>query len=192
MNKITRSSVGVIIVGSHVKKTTQQLQQLLELPEIVGVEVDVNQIKKNIEINNQSYKNEQLETALTQIHKIHTEGKIPVVYTSRKELQFADTVTRLAFGQAVSALLVEITQNLPPDIGFLISKGGITSNDTLSKALQLRSARLIGQVISGVSVITPTANHPKFPDLPVILFPGNVGNDSALALAYQRLTNITS
>jgi uncharacterized protein YgbK (DUF1537 family) len=35
-------------------------------------------------------------------------------------------------------------------------------------------------------VRTP-ADHVQFPDLPVVLFPGNVGDGDALALAYRRL-----
>jgi uncharacterized protein YgbK (DUF1537 family) len=110
-----------------------------------------------------------------------------VVFTSRKELEFADTSTRLAFGQAVSALLMAIVQELPADIGFLISKGGITSNDVLSTGLNLPTARLLGQILAGCSVVRTPENHPRFPDLPVVLFPGNVGDANALATVYTRL-----
>jgi uncharacterized protein YgbK (DUF1537 family) len=70
----------------------------------------------------------------------------------------------------------------------LISKGGITSNDTLSKALALRTARVLGQVHAGCSVVRCPSDHPRFPDLPVVIFPGNVGDDETLAAVYQRLT----
>ncbi|MEN8444698.1 MAG: four-carbon acid sugar kinase family protein, partial [Cyanobacteria bacterium J06555_13] len=43
--------------------------------------------------------------------------------------------------------------------------------------------------IPGVSVVITDADHPQFPILPVVLFPGNVGDDDGLAIAYQRLTN---
>jgi uncharacterized protein YgbK (DUF1537 family) len=36
-------------------------------------------------------------------------------------------------------------------------------------------------------VLTPS-DHPQFPNLPVVLFPGNVGNADALGTIYQRLT----
>jgi len=52
----------------------------------------------------------------------------------------------------------------------------------------LRSARLLGQILPGVSVVTTAADHPQFPNLPVVLFPGNVGDRFALAAAYQKLT----
>lgn len=183
MGRTTRSSLGAVIVGSHVRKTTQQLQKLLEAAGIVGVEIDVAQLKDNPTDAHDTL----LQQALSQIEQIHRNGQTPAVYTSREELTFADTQTRLAFGEAVSTLLMDIVKGLPKDIGFLISKGGITSNDTLSKGLALTSARLLGQVIPGVSVVTTASDHPQFADLPVVLFPGNVGGEDALAIAYQRL-----
>ncbi len=126
---------------------------------------------------------------LKQVREIHAQGQTPAIYTSREELSFADAQTRLAFGEAVSALLMDIVKGLPDDLGFLISKGGITSNDTLSKGLSLTFARLLGQIVPGVSIVTTAADHPQFANLPVVLFPGNVGDDDALALAFERLSN---
>ncbi len=185
MNRITRSPSGAIIVGSHVKKTTQQLQKLLEVPGIQGIEIDVARLKENPKTSH----DELLQEVNSQIEQIHAGGQTPAVYTSREELTFSDTQTRLAFGEAVSTLLMDIVKSLPSDIGFLISKGGITSNDTLSKGLALTAARLLGQVIPGVSIVTTAADHPQFANLPVVLFPGNVGDDDGLALAYQRLAS---
>ncbi|CAN5743438.1 four-carbon acid sugar kinase family protein [soil metagenome] len=185
MNRITRSSSGAIIIGSHVTKTTQQLQKLLEVPGIKGIELDVARLKENPETSH----DELLREVTSQIEHIHASGQTPAVYTSRKELTFSDAQTRLAFGEAVSTLLMDIVKSLPSDIGFLMSKGGITSNDTLSKGLSLTSARLLGQVIPGVSIVTTAADHPQFANLPVVLFPGNVGDDDGLALAYQRLAS---
>lgn len=76
---------------------------------------------------------------------------------------------------------------LPADIGFLISKGGITSNDVLSKDLALTSARLLGQILAGCSIVRTASDHPQFPNSPVVLFPGNVGDAGALITIYRRL-----
>ena len=112
----------------------------------------------------------------------------PVVYTSRQELTFEDIDTRLQFGAKVSGLLMDVVRNLPDDIGFLIGKGGITSNDILSTGLALKTARLLGQILAGVSMVRTPENHPQFPNLPVVLFPGNVGEASGLATVYERLS----
>ncbi|MHB8551360.1 MAG: nucleotide-binding domain containing protein, partial [Acidiferrobacterales bacterium] len=87
----------------------------------------------------------------------------------------------------ISAFLVEVVKRLPADNGFLISKGGITSNDVLSKGLALRTARVLGQILPGCSVVRCPENHPLYPNLPVVIFPGNVGDDSSLATAFRRL-----
>jgi uncharacterized protein YgbK (DUF1537 family) len=176
---------GAVIVGSHVKKTTQQLEQLLKETGIVGIEVDVAQLLDD----SLEQPSKLLSQTLEEVHAAHNAGRTPVVYTSREELVFADVQTRLQFGADVSALLMDIVQNLPKDIGFLISKGGITSNDVLSKGLALTSARLLGQILAGCSIVRTPSNHPQFPDLPVVLFPGNVGDANALATIYRRLAH---
>ncbi|MEH1947465.1 MAG: four-carbon acid sugar kinase family protein [Nostoc sp.] len=180
---VRQGKPGAVIVGSHVKKTTQQLEALLQLEGTVGIEVNVARL---LDETNQS------AALLTEIQEstraAHEAGKTPVVYTSRQELNFQDVKTRLEFGEKVSSLLMDIVRGLPSDIGFLISKGGITSNDVLSTGLALTSARLLGQILAGCSMVLTSSDHPQFPDLPVVLFPGNVGDADALGTVYQRLT----
>ncbi len=175
---------GVVLVGSHVQKTTQQLQPLLAEAGTEGVEVDVAQLIHPTEEG----RSQLLQSVLAEVETAYQAGKTPVIYTSRQELTFDTVQTRLDFGVAVSSLLMDILRGLPSDIGFLISKGGITSNDTLSTGLALQSARLLGQIIPGCSVVRTPADHAQFPNLPVVLFPGNVGDDQALATVYQRLS----
>jgi len=178
---------GAFVVGSHVKKTTDQLQALLKETGIVGIEIDVAQLLDDSKARSHSL----LTQTLNQIQTVHLEGKTPVIYTSRQELAFADVEARLQFGADVSALLMDIVRGLPTDIGYLVSKGGITSNDVLSTGLALTSARLLGQILAGCSMVVTPDNHPQFPNLPVVLFPGNVGDTDALATIYHRLTSMT-
>lgn len=181
MGRFTRGErPGAVIVGSHVEKSSRQLACLLQEPGVVGIEVDVRKIIEQPA--------QVLKAVLLQIEVAFTAGQTSVVYTSRGEAQFADQAARLAFGEAVSALLMDVIRNLPQDLGFLIGKGGITSNDMLSSGLALRAARVLGQVAPGVSVVRCPADHPRFPELPVVIFPGNVGDDDALALVYRRFS----
>jgi uncharacterized protein YgbK (DUF1537 family) len=91
----------------------------------------------------------------------HARGLTPVVFTSRAELQFASVAERLAFGEAVSATLMDVVKRLPTTLGFLISKGGITSNDVLSTGLALAASRVLGQILPGVTVVqTPPCAPP--------------------------------
>lgn len=181
---VRQGKPGAVIVGSHVKKTTEQLQRLLQEPGVVGIEVDIEQLLEESEAKREAL----LDETLNRVHHVHASGKTPVVYTSRQELQFKDISTRLKFGSAVSSLLMDIVRGLPADIGFLISKGGITSNDVLSNGLALTSARLLGQILAGCSIVKTSADHPQFPNLPVVLFPGNVGDAEGLATVYRRLS----
>lgn len=187
MSTYTRAGKpGAVIVGSHVRKTTEQLEGLLESAGTIGVEVDVSHLLDDLV----DQRNALLDSILERVRSIHTEGKTPVIFTSRQELAFTDTQTRLNFGVAVSSLLMDIVRGLPNEIGFLISKGGITSNDVLSSGLALTSARLLGQILPGVSVVKTPDDHPQFANLPVVLFPGNVGDRNSLAAAYLRLATL--
>jgi uncharacterized protein YgbK (DUF1537 family) len=69
-----------------------------------------------------------------------------------------------------------------------VSKGGITSNDVLSTGLKHKQSRVLGQILTGCSVVRCPAEHDSFPDLPVVIFPGNVGDETALAQAYTILS----
>lgn len=170
---------GAVIVGSHVKKTTQQLGQLLRMPGVAEMEVDVDRIAGE--------RDALLTDILERCHQAHADGLTPVIFTSRVERAFADQAARLAFGEQVSAFLMDIVRGLPVTLGFLISKGGITSNDVLSSGLALRISRVLGQILPGCSVVRCPDEHPRYPGLPVVIFPGNVGDEHALATAYTRL-----
>ena len=179
---VREGKAGAVIVGSHVKKTTEQLEQLRKMPGVVSVEVDVDRI------------GDERETMLADItqrcRQAHELGQTPVVFTSRVERSFADQATRLAFGEQVSAFLMDVVRKLPETLGFLLSKGGITSNDVLSDGLALRTARVVGQILPGCSVVCCPPDHPRYPDMPVVIFPGNVGDARSLAVAYGHLTDI--
>lgn len=171
---------GAVIVGSHVKKTTLQLEQLLKMPAIKAIEVNVEKLA--------AQRDAILADILARCEAAHASGLTPVVFTSRVEISFADQATRLAFGDMVSAFLMDVVRNLPKTLGFLISKGGITSNDVLSSGLALRTSRVVGQILPGCSVVCCPPDHPRYPALPVVIFPGNVGDEQALATAYGRLS----
>jgi uncharacterized protein YgbK (DUF1537 family) len=180
---VRNGEAGAVIVGSHVKKTTAQLNQLLNEPGITAIEVHVDRIAAE--------RSALLQEVLQQAALAHTAGSTPVIYTSRVERSFAGQAARLAFGEQVSALLMDVVRGLPTTLGFLISKGGITSNDVLSDGLALKSSRVLGQIFPGCSVVRCPSDHPRYADMPVVIFPGNVGDDGALATVYRRLAGIS-
>lgn len=169
---------GVIVVGSHVAKTTAQLTVLLKQRGVVGLPLDVARLP--------GARAAMVDELAASIAHAHARGLTPVVFTSRTELQFADVAARLTFGEAVSGTLMDVVKRLPGTLGFLVSKGGITSNDVLSTGLALTASRVLGQILPGVTVVQTPSGH-RLPHLPVVIFPGNVGGDDALAKAYRRL-----
>lgn len=175
---------GVVLVGSHVSKTTRQLEKLLAQSDIVGIEIDVTRLR-----DEPRERNVLLTETLHLIEQAFKLGQTPVVYTSRQELSFDNIQARLDFGVLVSSFLMDVIQRLPKDLSFLISKGGITSNDVLSTGLNLKAARLLGQILPGCSLVRTPATHPRFPNLPVVLFPGNVGDNEGLVTVWHRLRN---
>jgi uncharacterized protein YgbK (DUF1537 family) len=169
---------GAVVVGSHVAKTTAQLTALLKERGVVGLPLDVARLPGE--------RAAVVDELTASIAHAHARGLTPAVFTSRSERQFASVAERLAFGEAVSGTLMDVVQRLPTTLGFLISKGGITSNDVLSTGLALTASRVLGQILPGVTVVqTPPGHH--LPQMPVVIFPGNVGGDDALAEAYRRL-----
>ncbi len=171
---------GVVLVGSHVEKSTRQLERLRELPSLAALQVDLDWMVRD---------EEGLFAELVQaMAEAQRAGQGVVLYTSRGERRFASSAERLDFGGRVSAFLMRLVRNLPRETGFLISKGGITSNDTMSTGLALRTARVVGQIRPGCSVVRCPDDHPRYPGLPVVIFPGNVGDDDALAEVYGILS----
>ena len=163
---------GCFVVGSHVKKTTQQLEHLLQAEGTCAIEVDVQRILDNSAL----LMSETLDT----IRQVVEMGLTPVIYTSRQEIRLDDANQRQHLGQQVSDFLVDIVYRLPFTPSYLVGKGGITSHDILTKGLGIRSARVLGQVIPSV----PCVMAPHFP---YIIFPGNVGNEDSLREVYLKL-----
>lgn len=181
MSKYRRENrAGAFVVGSHVGKTTQQLENLLKRPGTVGIEVPVDRLEHEAD--------QVIASVLDRIHALHRDNVTPVIYTSRGERQFSDHAARLAFGERISECLVIITARLPVSLGFLVAKGGITSHEVLRAGLELRAVRVLGQILPGCSVVQCPADHPRFPLLPVVIFPGNVGDEFGLATVYDRFS----
>ena len=121
---LQHEGVGCFVVGSHVKKTTQQLERLLEAEGTCAIEVDVQRILDDAIL----LMSETLDT----IRQVAEMGLTPVIYTSRQEIRLDDADQRQRLGQQVSDFLVDIVYRLPFQPAYLVGKGGITSNDILS------------------------------------------------------------
>lgn len=165
---------GVFIVGSHVQKTTRQLEQLLTCDNVKGIELPINEILDTPDT--------LLNNVKEHIKLCASEGITPVIFTARKEVRIDDADKRQHLGQTVSDFLVRIVRELPFTPSYLVAKGGITSHDILTHGLCVRSARVLGQILSGVPCIMTR-------QFPYVIFPGNVGDVDALKQAQLKFTN---
>lgn len=170
--QLRKGGVGVFIVGSHIGKTTRQLERLLEADGTAGVEVDVLRLLEQPE--------ELMQQTLEKLSELAGRGLTPVVYTSRKEVRLDNADQRQQLGQQVSGFLISLVQRLPYMPAYMVAKGGITSHDILAHGLGIKSARVMGQVVNSVPCVM--TQH-----FPYIIFPGNVGTDDSLREVYEKL-----
>ena len=83
--------------------------------------------------------------------------------------------------------MTQVVMALEPPLGYVIAKGGTTSLTFLQQGLQLQQVRLLGQLLPGLSLVQPAVPHPLFGRLPVVTFPGNLGEASTLSRCWQLL-----
>jgi uncharacterized protein YgbK (DUF1537 family) len=171
---------GLFVVGSYVPKTTAQVSALLAEPGIAAVEVDVAQMLE------QPARMDAIVRTQRQVDSALSAGQDVVLYTSRKLITGQDAASSLAIGQQVSSALVAIVAGLSVTPRFLVAKGGITSSDIATQALQVRRAVVMGQIIPGVPVWR-TGDESRMPGLAYVVFPGNVGGNDALTLVREKL-----
>ncbi|MCB9150651.1 MAG: hypothetical protein H6641_17995 [Caldilineaceae bacterium] len=171
---------GLVVVGSYVPKTTSQLAALLAQGDCTAVEINVAAL-----LDDNSRDAVLQEAAQTMASALAANQDV-VVYTSR-QLITADTgAESLAIGQRVSDGLVALVQGLTVPPRYLLAKGGITSSDVATKGLGVKRALVLGQILPGVPVWRIGAES-RFPGMPYIVFPGNVGDENAVANVVKAL-----
>ena len=87
---------------------------------------------------------------------------------------------------AISDAVTSIVGRLQVRPAFIVAKGGITSSDVGVKALGVKRAWVMGQILPGIPVWM-IGEESKFPRMPYVIFPGNVGEDSTLLDAVSVL-----
>jgi len=168
---------GIIIVGSHVKKTSDQLNHLLDNTNIYSIEFDVKQVTKDT-------LNKYIKEKTTQVEKIISNGEDVVVYTSRDVIKTENLINNLSISTNISNSLVDIIRSLQIQPKFIIAKGGITSSDVATQGLNIKKADVIGQVTKGVPVWL-TGDEAKYQKMPYVIFPGNVGDEDTVTEVYK-------
>ena len=174
---------GIVLIGSHVKKTTDQLNCLKEL----DGQADFMEFQVNTVFEENGLEKEVERTVKAAEEKILS-GRTVVIYTSR-QLLAPENMTpeeKLHISVKISNAVTSIIGKLSVKPKFIIAKGGITSSDVGTKALRVKKARVMGQVKKGIPVWM-TGEESKFPGMPYIIFPGNVGEVSTLKEIVEEL-----
>ena len=173
---------GLILIGSHVKRTTQQLEGLKKAGFITFVEFN-----QHLAVDAQKLDAEQ-KRVIGIVESEIKSGRTVAVYTRRDrfDLNTADKEEELRLSVRISDAVSGIAGNLAVRPNFIIAKGGITSSDVGVKGLKVKKALVLGQILKGVPVWL-TGPESKFPNMPYVIFPGNVGDENALYDAVLKL-----
>ncbi|HVZ63768.1 MAG TPA: four-carbon acid sugar kinase family protein [Lacunisphaera sp.] len=172
---------GLIVAGSYVGRTSSQLRELVARhPSMVSVEVEV------AKLIDAASRESEVRRAHDGVAAALRGGRDVVLFTSRALAQGASAEEFGRIGQRVMAALVDIVRTLEVRPSWIVAKGGITSSDLATRALGIRRAIVLGQALPGLPVWAPGPES-KWPQLPYIVFPGNVGGPDALAELVRRL-----
>lgn len=175
MIKENSKNGGIVVVGSHTKKTTSQLNELKKLENLEFIEFN-----SDLVLNEEEFRKE-IENTIEKEEKLILEGKTVVVYTKRRLLVIDNDTKEEALLRSVkiSDAVQSLVGKLKVTPAFVVAKGGITSSDVGTKALQVKRAKVLGQVCPGIPV-WQTEKESKFPNIPYVIFPGNVGELTTL------------
>jgi uncharacterized protein YgbK (DUF1537 family) len=169
-----RQGGGLLIAGSYIKKSSEQIEALQALPGMTSLEVAVERLLDPVG------RNPEVERASRAAGEALAAGKDTLVFTSRRLITGSDEVSSLQIGQVVSQALVDIVVRLESRPAWMIAKGGITSSDVATKGLHIKRAQVLGQAIPGVPVWV-AGEGSRWPGLLYVVFPGNVGGPGAIA-----------
>jgi len=174
---------GIVIIGSHVNKTTQQLAELQNC----RFPIDFIEFNQHLVLEPGGLQREAAR-AIALVEEKISHGSTVAVYTRRDrfDLDNSDKERQLQVSVEISDAVTSIIAGLSVRPSFIIAKGGITSSDVGVKALRVRRATVMGQIRPGVPV-WKTGAESKFPNLPYIIFPGNVGEVSTLREVVETL-----
>src|SRR5690554_2663838 len=134
---------GIVLIGSHVNKTTQQFEALRNTEEPMEF-IEFNQHLVMVENGLEKEVERVIHIAEDSIRS----GKNVVVYTRRErfDLDTDDKDRQLEVSVKISDAVTSIIGKLQVKPSFIIAKGGITSSDVGTKALRVRKALVMGQI----------------------------------------------
>jgi uncharacterized protein YgbK (DUF1537 family) len=177
---LTGSGGGLLIVGSHVPRTTSQVNALLARMGMTSVEISVEALLDDDRCQG------EIARVAQKAERALRGGEDVVIYTSRQLLRREDSESNLSIGQRVSEGLVAVVRAISTRPRYVLAKGGITSSDVATRGLGVKRALVLGQILPGAPVRQLGAES-RYPGLAYIVFPGNVGDSQALVEVVRTL-----
>tara|TARA_Y100001968_G_C18840102_1_gene473111 strand:- start:25 stop:558 length:534 start_codon:yes stop_codon:yes gene_type:complete len=173
------------MVGSHVQLATDQLEVLLKDNSCEGLEIPVSKLADLFSLEDCQQEILDLEhILLSKIDNILYSKKIPVLYTTREEMRFSSQSIRMKFGLELAEFMAVLVGKKTNKLGYIISKGGITTQLLLQKGLNLNQVILQGQILPGLSIVQGDSDQHN---LPVVTFPGNLGSENTLLESFKLM-----
>nr|WP_141934109.1 four-carbon acid sugar kinase family protein [Microbacterium sp. SLBN-146] len=178
-----RAPGGLIVVGSHVGVTSRQLADLTARhPAALVVEIDVPALL------DPETGTSPVDDAVMLVVEGLASGDV-ILHSSRTLIRTDDPEESLAISRTVSDALVAVVRRTIAERTphFVIAKGGITSSDVASRGLSIRRAMVRGSLFPGIVSVWEPADGPAT-GIPYIVFAGNVGTDTTLTEAVEKLS----
>ena len=169
---------GLILVGSHVPGSTSQLESLLDLPNVYGLELEVEKVLGKDK--------EHTASVIERANMLLNESKDTVIYTSRNVITGSSPEEYLEIGAIIANAMTAVVAGISAKPRYVISKGGMTSSNIILNALNIKRATVPGQISPGVLVLQ-MGSESKYPGSKLILFPGNVGGSTAISEVILRM-----
>lgn len=176
---------GLIVIGSHVNKTSRQLEKLKKsISDCMFIEFDQHRVLTR----DLAQETRRVSQRADQLLK---EGVTVVVSTRRERVDFItdDLQKQLAMTREIAFALMSVVKDLTVKPRFILSKGGITSSDIGTQGLGVSRALVLGQIQACIPVWK--IEQGKYAGSPYIIFPGNIGTDDALSDIVHELTEET-
>lgn len=170
---------GLLVIGSYVSRTTEQLERLFHSAPVEAIELPVAAAL------DAACRGATVANTIVRIEACLKTGRDAVLFTTREFMGGDNAVESLERGRRISRALVEIVGGLRVRPRFLVAKGGITSSDIATEALRVRRAWVRGQVLPGVPVWR-LGEESRFPGMDFVVFPGNVGGPDELLALYRK------
>jgi uncharacterized protein YgbK (DUF1537 family) len=178
---INSSTGGLVVVGSYVPTSSEQLRELIAGGHTANVELDVRAVLAD------ETQSGELARALAAVNEALAAARDTVLYTSRDLVTGCGASDSLAICRRVSASLMEVLERIAVRPRFVVAKGGITSSDVATGPLGVKRAEVLGQILPGVPLWRMGAES-RWPGLIYVSFPGNLGGPTALVEVVEKLS----